>query len=183
MKRISLILIILILIVFGVSAGVEDTASLHLSTSVIGVSSVIVGEEQALPESKSEFEGIPLMGTELSPIVFSEGLNLNQYFAVYAMTNVDGTYSVETTAKPLRNGVNGASGYILPYSVTIGSGNPVVVNTAAGEELTLISSFVQSNGLSFAKSGEVALSIASDDFAAAESGSYVSVWTINLIKN
>jgi hypothetical protein len=186
MKRISLILIILILIVFGVSAAVADTAPLHLSTSVDPITQVIVGGHNvALPDSLSSFTGIDEIGTSGNPFVFKydgESWEGEHYFSAFVMTNDPGSYSVTTTAEPLKT--SGQNVYAMPYYVTIGTGSATKVE-GSSVALTLINSFTvtEAAGMAFAKSETITLSVEADDYQAAGAGNYSSIWTINLIKN
>lgn len=54
MKRIYLILIVLILAVFGVSAAVADTASLYMSTSVDPIAQVLVGDSNKILPTENQ---------------------------------------------------------------------------------------------------------------------------------
>ncbi len=187
MKRISLVLIVLMLIVFGLSADPADTASLHMSTSVLPISKVMVGDSnKILPTEKSSFEAVGPIATEDDPFIF--GLNADgvyydkNYFAAFVMTNVPGNYSVKTKAQPLKT--SGTTPYVLPYYVQIGSGAAAKVG-GSGLDLTLISSFtvLEAGGLSFAKSDTVTIDVKYNDWESAGSGDYSSIWTIELIKN
>lgn len=185
MKKISLILVIILMVTFGVYAddppALGDTASLHLSTIVEGFADVLVGDyTETLPESLSDFRSLSAVGTATDPLVFSTGSggNMEQHFAIYVAANEPGDYEVKTTAKPLKN----SGGYIMPYTVQVGTGNKLAVNSENGTELTLINEFTVS-GLTLKRSLDVNLEILSSVFDSAEAGAYSSVWTIELIKN
>ena len=186
MKRIYLILIVLILAVFGVSAAVADTASLYMSTSVDPIAQVLVGDSnKILPTEKSSFEAVGPIATEDDPFIFGYGeqsFNGTNYFAAFVMANDPGTYSVSTTAQPLKT--SGATPYVLPYYVKIGSEAATKVE-GSGLALTLISNFsvTEAGGLMFAKSDTVTIEVKEDDYEKAGAGDYSSTWTINLIKN
>lgn len=175
MKKISLLLAILLMVSFGVSGAAADT-SFEIVTSVSDVSQVRVGDANKNPSSVSTFESIG----EIEQITISnvDGIGLTHPLGVYAMTNVSGTYTVSTTATPLRIG---EEGFILKYTVTVDS-TDYVVDSAAGTSITFISSFSQSSGLSFAKQN-FDVTVAATDLEAAESGDYSSTWTIELIKD
>lgn len=187
MKRIYLILIVLILAVFGVSAAVADTASLYMSTSVDPIAQVLVGDSnKILPTEKSSFEAVGPIATEENPFTFGwaagQAFNGTNYFAAFVMANDPGTYSVSTTAQPLKT--PGATPYVLPYYVKIGSEAATKVE-GSGLALTLISNFsvTAAEGLKFAKSDAVTIEVKENDYEKAGAGDYSSTWTINLIKN
>lgn len=174
-------MIILLVVGFGVSAATVDSTTLNLGTKVDSVTSIIVGYSMfENPTDTVDFEGIVasgLAGTSENPLMLTTvGPEM---IAIFTMTNVPGSYSVSTTAMPLKN----ADGYILPYSVKIGNASAVEVSTLAGANLTLIDTYTASGGMFFERSADIYLSVADDDFKAAQAGAYTSVWTINLIKN
>lgn len=184
MKKISLILVVLLLVSFGLSADPADSTSLHMGTSVVGQTSVVVGDyDVSVPEDLQGFKSIDPVATSDNPFQF--GYDDNSFdgkrsFKIFTMTNVAGSYLVTTTAMPLSNG--GANPYYLPYSVQIGTDNPVTVDSVTGESLTLMS-FSASGGMNYNGSAEIKLNIEETDYQEAAQGSYTSVWTIELIKN
>lgn len=179
MKKFSLLIAILLIVSFGLSAAVADSAQFTINTAVTGISDVRVGNQGKDFQSKSDFVGInEVPSITIGPLNEETGAGMEHPLAVYAMTNVNGTYSVTTTAKPLRIGVDG---FILKYTVTVG-GTDYEVDSAAGTAITFISNFSQSNGLSFAKQ-DFTVSVTEDDFEAAEAGTYSATWTIELATN
>ncbi len=187
MKKFGLILIIFLIITFGLSAAVADSSELHMSTSVAGVSHVVVSEyNSSTPSTWDAFTTVQQNPTGTSDNPFLLGVQGESYnetadFSIYVATNVPGSYSVTTTAEAL---TTGPGGYVLPYSVQIGGANPVVVNDTDGEGLTLMSFTVnESDGLKIEQSSKVILTVAQSDYFNAGSGEYSSTWTIELIKN
>ena len=182
MKKFGLILIIFLMITFGLSATPAASSDLYMSTEVVGFSEIRVADGTlALPDSKSGFESLVIMGSEESPIVFYSqgvgGADGSYPLGIFVMSNTPGTYSVTSTAMPLKN----SGGYIMPYSVKIGDEASITVNDNAGSPLTIIDEFKVEDGLTFGKSDVINVSILAVDFEAGQAGTYSSVWTINLI--
>ncbi len=184
MKKISLVLVIFLMITFGLSAD-NPSAELHMSTNVSPMSEIVIADyESDGVDSLLAFRGLAPSGTEDNPFTFGpdgNGFDGSSTFAVYMMTNVPGTYSVTTTANPLKTT---SGSYSMPYSVTVGSGNPQQIGSE-GVQLTFLSGIVvgSGDGLSFEQSAEVTLTVTEADYLAAGAGSYTSVWTVELIKN
>jgi len=178
MKKLLFILTLLFLFTLNIgAASTEDSTSFNIATDIAGLTQVIISDGAYNPTDKASFEYISPMGADSdNPVIFiNDGFNTSHPLAVYAMTNVPGSYTIKTTAKPLKN----AGGHVIPYSVKVGNGSPVVVS--ANTNITF-STFNQSSGLYFVKQ-TFDLSVTSDALSSAEAGSYTSAWTVELIKN
>jgi len=173
MKKLSLLLAILLIVSFGVSAATDST-EFNIATSINDVVGVKVGAQGGQINTYSGFSSYAAIPSVT--IVGGNGGTLSYDLEVYAMSNVAGKFTVSTTATPLRIG---EEGYILPYTVTVDGSAGELVNSSAGKAITFINNFDQTNGLTFA-SKKFSVGVTEDALFAAESGDYSSTWTIEI---
>ncbi|MCK9472011.1 MAG: hypothetical protein M0Q88_09710 [Bacilli bacterium] len=177
MKKLSLLLAILLIVSFGVSAADANT-TLNIATEVADQFGLVIHTGNA-PTSLSDFNGLTSAGTAVDPIAFDDTDITNEStrtLTVSAMTNKTSAYKVSVTAEPLS-----ATGQTTPigYTVSPASSSAIVVD----EEKTFdLMTFNATGGLFFS-SKDFGITLSASDWENAGAGEYSTQWTVSLVTN
>jgi len=184
MKKLSLLLAILLIVSFSVSADPDATTDLHIGTVVATDFGVVIHEKSGA----IGLEDWPLtaVGTVENPLWLrydNDGASQDDYrdLRVTIRTNTGNGYKVTATAAPLSaSGISTKIG----YSVKVGSDPEVsVLKTDNTKSIDLIPQTAKSgNGLQFI-TNDFKVTLNGSDFDVAEAATYATVWTVDLIVN
>ena len=178
MKKLSLLLAILLIVSFGVSASTDATTDFNIATTVADQFGLIIHTSD-VPETLSDFNSLTAAGTTIDPIAFDDSDITNEStktLTVSAMTNKTSGYKVSVTAEPLS-----ATDQTTPIGYTISSdnANDIVIN----EEKTFdLMTFNATGGLFFS-SKDFGITLSASDWENAGAGVYSTQWTVSLVTN
>lgn len=206
MKKTIAILLILVIGMVGVFAedwtpdnpgGVgKNKADLKLQTTITEKYGLIIADRSVVKGSKGEnlgdystmdqyadFIGASgLISDAVSELTFTTGADLKKNIYVNFMTNMPNKATVTTTATPLISDVKDDEDnvVIMPYTVKVGNGNAVTVDSASGVSLTFYQEVTTSRALRLGSTA-VEIEIAQSTWDLAATGDYEAIWTINLL--